>query len=97
VIDRDGKQVWYPSHGFTLDFGSSGDFGPNGRFAGKLKARIRSVPDLISHYDAVCTTLHGLAQSQERLFFQNADGSTMEYFIRTGARGRGKRRSENNR
>jgi hypothetical protein len=80
VIDRDGKPVWHQSIGFTLNVGQGGDFGPNGRLAGRLQPRIKNVRDVIQHYDEVIALLESLRQ--EKLFFRDDDGATFEYSIR---------------
>lgn len=80
VIDREGKQVWHQSIGFTLDVGADGDFGHAGKLAGRLQPPIANVRELIQRYDEVCAVLESLRQ--ETWFFRNDDGSTLEYFIR---------------
>ena len=80
VIDRDGKPVWHQSIGFTLNIGQGGDFGPNGRLAGRLQPRIKNVRDVIQHYEEIIAAVAAL--KQEKLFFRDAEGSTFEYSVR---------------
>ncbi len=80
VIDRDGKQVWHQSIGFTLNVGSGGEFRPGGRLEGRLPGKIRNVQEVIQRYDDIIAAVASL--QGEKLFFRNDDGSTIEYTIR---------------
>jgi hypothetical protein len=90
VIDREGKPVRYQSIGMTLNLGRSGEFSPQGKFFGKLRAPVRNVADVVQHYDEICGALASLQDRPHH--FENADGSTVEYTIRTGTTSRRRRR-----
>lgn len=82
VIDRDGRSVRSRAIGFTLDLGPAGDFGPAGRFAGRLPVELRNVHDLLTHWDTVRATLEDLARRESELRFEDADGTLSSYHFK---------------